>query len=55
MQQNGTMKVKMAMEIISQLNNIITLKDREVKDIEREKKKVECRLDIIEKEKVLCK
>ena len=43
------------MEVISLFNNVIQNKDRELKDIVREKKKVECRLDIIEKEKNLCK
>lgn len=43
------------MEIISLLTNVISSKDREVKDLEREIKKYECRLDIVEKEKILCK
>lgn len=43
------------MEIISLLSNVISSKDREVKDLEREIKKYECRLDIVEKEKILCK
>lgn len=54
-QQVGTGKVKNAMEIISQFSNVIQAKDSQIKDMQREKKKVECRLDIIEKEKNLCK
>lgn len=55
MQQNGPTKVKKAMEIISMLSNLISVKERETKDLERELKKYECRLDIVEKEKTLCK
>ena len=43
------------MEIISLINNYIQSREREVKDLEREIKKYECRLDIVEKEKSLCK
>lgn len=55
MQQNGPTKVKKAMEIISLINNYIQSREREVKDLEREIKKYECRLDIVEKEKSICK
>jgi hypothetical protein len=34
---------------------VIQSKERDIKELTREKKKVECRLDIIEKEKNLCK
>ena len=54
-QSTGQSKVKNAMEIISLFNNVIQNKDRELKDVIREKKKVDCRLDIIEKEKNLQK
>ena len=43
------------MEIISLLNNCFQSKEREAKDLEREIKKYECRLDIAEKEKIICK
>jgi hypothetical protein len=55
MQQSGPTKVKKAMEIISLITNYISSKEREFKDLERELKKYECRLDIVEKEKSLCK
>lgn len=43
------------MEIISLFSNVLQAKERELKDTNREKKKIECKLDIIEKEKNLCK
>lgn len=43
------------MEIISLFNNVIQNKERELKEMVREKKKMEYRLDIVEKEKNLCK
>jgi hypothetical protein len=43
------------MEIISLFSNVLQSKEKEIKEVHREKKKVECRLDIIEKEKNLCK
>lgn len=43
------------MEIISLFNNVIQNKEREMKEMVREKKKMEYRLDIVEKEKNLCK
>jgi hypothetical protein len=38
MQQSGPVKVKKTMEIISMLSNLISSKEREVKDLEREVK-----------------
>jgi hypothetical protein len=43
------------MEIISLFSNVLQSKDRDLKELAREKKKIECKLDIIEKEKNLCK
>ncbi len=43
------------MEIISLVSNALQQKEKEVKELARERKKVECRLDIVEKEKNLCK
>ena len=43
------------MEIISLFSSVIERKEREIKEVVREKKKIEGRLDIIEKEKNLCK
>lgn len=54
-QSTGQTKVKNAMEIISLFNNVIQNKEREMKEMVREKKKMEYRLDIVEKEKNLCK
>lgn len=54
-QSTGSSKVKNAMEIISLFSNVIQGKERELKDLQREKKKVECKLDIVEKEKNLFK
>lgn len=55
MQYNGPTKVKKCMEIISMLSNHVSTKERELKDLEREIKKYECRIEILEKEKVICK
>jgi len=43
------------MEIISMVNTCFQTKERDMKDLEREIKKYECRLEIAEKEKTLCK
>jgi hypothetical protein len=43
------------MEIISLFSNVLQSKDRDLKELAREKKKIECKLDIMEKEKNLCK
>ena len=55
MQATGTHKVKKVMEIISLINNCFQARERETRDLEREIKRYECRLDIAEKEKNLCK
>lgn len=43
------------MEIISMLSNLISSKEREVKELEREVKQSECKLNILEKEKTMYK
>ena len=43
------------MEIVSLFTNVIQSRERELKEVAREKKKVECKLEIVEKEKNLCK
>ena len=48
-------KLKSAMEAISFLNNQVQHKDKEIKEMRREKKKTDYRLEIVEKEKTLMK
>ena len=51
----GLNKLKAAMEAISFLNAQAQAKDRELKELRRDRKKTEYRLDIVEKEKNLMK
>ena len=43
------------MEIVSRCTNAIKSRERELMEMAREKKKVECKLEIVEKEKNLIK
>jgi hypothetical protein len=43
------------MEIVSAVGGALQYREREIKEVSREKNKVECRLEITEKEKNLCK
>ena len=53
--QSGVAKVKNAMELTSQFSKILQIQEKEIKEYQREKKKVECKLQILEKELVLYK
>ena len=43
------------MEIISMLSNLIQSKEREIKELEREIKQYDCKMNILEKEKIMYK
>ena len=43
------------MEIVSLIIKTLQIKERDIKELSREKIRVECKLEIIEKEKDLCK
>ncbi len=48
-------KLKTAMEVVSLLSNTIHQKERDLKDISRDKKKLKSKLEIAEKEAAICK
>ena len=43
------------MEVITQFTSLLHQKEKELKELNRERKKAECKLDIVEKEKNICR